>query len=247
MKSSPLAYLESLGAVSLVTLVAVEGRPLLGLTSAALLYLLPVLASAVRGGQGPALFSALAGATAYNFFLVPPLFTLRVHAPENLVAIFALAAVGLVTGRLATLLNAQRAAALARSSQSREASEFAARLADTPREGILAAGAEWLARNGRQVRVLEPGEPEPNDPAFMETDLAAAAWCRQHGNPTGAGVHILAGSGWTFFPLSPKGRPSDRLLAISLREGEAEWSADEVAHLSNLCEILGRSADRSDL
>ena len=81
--------------------------PVLGLASAALLFLLPVLYAAARGGTGPGLFAALAGATAYNYLLLEPRYTFRIHGLDDLVSVFVLVAVALVTSRLATRLMAR--------------------------------------------------------------------------------------------------------------------------------------------
>ena len=94
------AFAEALLAVALVTWMAASQLPLLGLASAALLFLLPVLLAAVRGGLGPGLVAALGGAACYNFFLIEPRYTLQVHRLDNLVSVFVLGAVALVTSRL---------------------------------------------------------------------------------------------------------------------------------------------------
>lgn len=73
------AYLEALAAVAAVTWLTAAQLAVLGLASSALLFLLPVLLAAVRGGVGPGLTAALAGAAAYNFFLLDPRYTFRVH------------------------------------------------------------------------------------------------------------------------------------------------------------------------
>jgi two-component system sensor histidine kinase KdpD len=247
MKSSLAGYLEALAWVALITAAGALGRPLIGLASAALLYLVPVLISAVRGGSGPAIFSALSGTLAYNFFLLPPLYTFRVHAPENLVSVVVLTAVALVTGRLATQLKGQKDAALAREVASREAEAFAAGLAATPRDQLVAEGLRRLGAYGRQVRLIEGGESLEGDPAFSPTDQSAAAWCFQNGAPTGPGTQVLPTSDWTFFPTAPRGRPSSRLVAVDLMPDGEDVKPGQIEHLARLCETFGGLLDRSEL
>jgi two-component system sensor histidine kinase KdpD len=99
MRSSPAAYLQALIAVAAVAFITSAWLPWLGLASSALLFLLPVLMASARGGLGPGLLAALGGAAAYNFFLLEPRFTLRVHHWQNFVSVFVLVAVALVTSR----------------------------------------------------------------------------------------------------------------------------------------------------
>ena len=95
-------------AVGAVTLVTDRFLPVLGMASSALLFLLPVLYAAARGGVGPGLMAALAGAAAYNFFLLPPRYTFRIHGLDNLISVQVLVVVALVTSRLATAAEGAR-------------------------------------------------------------------------------------------------------------------------------------------
>ena len=85
------SYVEALLAVAAIAWLTSAQLPVLGLASSALLFLLPVLLAAVRGGVGPGLLAALAGAGCYNFFLLEPRYTFRVHQLDNLVSVFVLA------------------------------------------------------------------------------------------------------------------------------------------------------------
>jgi K+-sensing histidine kinase KdpD len=62
-------------------------REHLSLASVALLYLLPVVATAAVGGVRPALAGAVAADLLVNFFFVPPYHTLVVDRGDNLIAL----------------------------------------------------------------------------------------------------------------------------------------------------------------
>lgn len=64
-------YIKALGLISAVSLVSFAAAPPLTPTNLAMLYLLVVVIVALRWGRGPAVCSALAGAVAFNFFLIP--------------------------------------------------------------------------------------------------------------------------------------------------------------------------------
>ena len=53
----------------------------------ALLYLLPVGLSSVVWGLGPGIGAALSAFLAFNYFFIPPTFTLTVHQPQDLLAL----------------------------------------------------------------------------------------------------------------------------------------------------------------
>ncbi len=61
-----------LGAVTMCTLIAEEGQPLLQTAAFALVFPLAILTIAVRYGSGPALVTSIAGVIACDFVIVPP-------------------------------------------------------------------------------------------------------------------------------------------------------------------------------
>ena len=95
-----LAYTSSAGAVVLALGGAHLIERLVGLQSVSLVFLMAVLASAVAWGLLPALFACLLSILAYNFFFLPPLYTLTVADPENVVALFFFALVAIVVSNL---------------------------------------------------------------------------------------------------------------------------------------------------
>lgn len=227
-------YLLGLAAIVAVTLGGTLLRDDLGLPAIALLYLLPVLATAMRGRIGAGLFAAVAGALAYNFFLLPPRFTLQVHGYDNLVTFFVLLAVALVTGRLAAALARREAAAEARAKASVEAATLAAELAmatsveDAERRGLALLAPQFgtVARFGEDRSVLSA------------LDQAAVDWARENGEPTGHGTGIMPAADWTFAPMG-----SGVVLGAERAGGELR-SREEVERLGELARLIGQARDR---
>ncbi len=176
------AFAEALLAVALVTWMAASQLPLLGLASAALLFLLPVLLAAVRGGLGPGLVAALGGAACYNFFLIEPRYTLQVHRLDNLVSVFVLGAVALVTSRLASRLTAREAEARARARLSEEAAALSALLAAPEPEGALQDGIAFIEARYGPLLLLDEERLSQPDGRLSALDLAAAAWALHNGD-----------------------------------------------------------------
>lgn len=247
MQRSATSYVFALAGVAVVAWLSSLALPLLGLASSALLFLLPVLYAAARGGIGPGLFAALAAATAYNFFLLPPRYTFRIHGLENLVSVFVLVAVAVVTSRLATRLMIREAEALERARLSDEAAELSAILAGHPAQTACAKGIDWIATRYGDLRLLAEAAMPTGDAAFSSLDLAAAAWALHNGDMTGHGTEVMPAADWTFFPLAPKNRKDGHVAALARPNGGRRRDAAELGHLSQLCFLLGQCRDREAL
>ena len=92
----PNEYLGSFGIVFVAFLLALALRQFLGVSNIALVFLTGVLASAVTYGLWPALFACLVSVFAFNFFFLPPLYTLTIADPENVLALFSFAIVAII-------------------------------------------------------------------------------------------------------------------------------------------------------
>lgn len=247
MPQSATSYVFALVGVAAIAWLTAMALPVLGLASSALLFLLPVLYAAVRGGVGPGLFAALAGAVAYNFFLLPPRYTFRIHGLENLVSVLVLVAVAIVTSRLATRLMAREAEALQQVGMSNEAAELSAILAGHPAGAALAKGIDWVALRYGDLRLLTEAALPTGDAAFSSLDLAAAAWARHNGDLTGNGTEVMPAADWTFFPLAPKSRMDGAVAALARPDGGRRREPRELAHIKQLCLLLGQCRDREAL
>lgn len=240
--------LEALLAIALVAALTSALLPTMGLASAALLFLLPVLLAATRGGIGPAMIAALAGAAAYNYFLLEPRFTFRVHRLDNLVSVFVLCVVAVVTGRLATRLLAREAEANERAGASAEAATLAGLLSAEPASEALDRALGYLATRYGQVLLLdEVGEGGLSSLDQSSLDQSAAAWALHNGDVTGHGTLTMAAADWTFFPLVRRNRPGDAVLALARPATGHTRTTAEIERMAELCLQLGQSRDRESL
>lgn len=240
-------YAEAFAAVAAIAWATTAMLPVLGLASSALLFLLPVLLAAVRGGVGPGLAAALAGAAAYNYFLLPPRFTFRIHGIDNLISVAVLVAVALVTSRLATRLMAREAEALQRARMSEEAAELSGVLSSNPAATALARGIDLLAQRYGTVQLLDGPAAAERIAGFSSLDAAAAAWAIHNGDMTGHGTEVIRAADWTFVPLAPANRPAGAVAAIARPADGATRSPGELEHLALLAALLGQARDRDAL
>jgi two-component system sensor histidine kinase KdpD len=78
-----------------------------------LLFLLLTVLTALAGGLGPALAAAVLGSVALNWFFTPPLYTLTIADPQNIVVLLVYVAVALAVSSVVHLSERRAAAALA--------------------------------------------------------------------------------------------------------------------------------------
>jgi two-component system sensor histidine kinase KdpD len=106
---SSLFSLENLGRMgqavltvaALTMLMILVGRNRLGEGVIALLYLIPISWSTARWGQGPGIAAAVAAGLAFNFFFIPPFYTLYIGSLEGWLLLFIFLGVAiLVVGRI---------------------------------------------------------------------------------------------------------------------------------------------------
>jgi two-component system sensor histidine kinase KdpD len=90
----------SLVPVAAVTALLVPLREQINSTTPALAYLLAVLFVALFWGSGPALVASVVGVLCFNFFFLPPLYTLSVSHLENWIALIAFFTTAVAVGQL---------------------------------------------------------------------------------------------------------------------------------------------------
>ena len=154
------------GATGLGSLIARYISP----TNLVVIYLLSVVLAAFYLGRGPAILTSILGVIAFDYFFVPPNFTLAVSDTEYLLTFFGLLAVGLVISQLTAMVREQAEAA-----KQREVQTVA--LYELGRDLTVTAGLEAVTQTaiahvgqtfGREVAIFLPVRwylEEPMPPA----------------------------------------------------------------------------------
>jgi two-component system sensor histidine kinase KdpD len=97
----PAAYAASAALVVATTAVAAGARAAFAVPDVEMLFVPAVLAAAVFLGRGPAVTAAALGVLAYDFFFVPPPFTLDVNDVRYLLTFVMMFGIGIVVSSLA--------------------------------------------------------------------------------------------------------------------------------------------------
>jgi two-component system sensor histidine kinase KdpD len=211
---SPLQYyVWAVLLVSIVTLVGTILTPHFDLVNIVLLYLLPVLVSAIRWGRGPSFFSSFLGVLTFNFFFVPPIFTFAVANMQHVFVLVVFFLVALVTSAMATELRNELEKATEREKRTLILYTLSREIAEkVDLEQILKTFVNKVAEsvhgdaivliNDPDVEVLRQiSSPENND-VFKEKEYAVARTVLERGEPAGKGLGIFEGErSMFFFPI----------------------------------------------
>lgn len=133
-------------AVSLLAGLMVGLRHDISASVPALVLVVPVVAAGLAGARGPALATAVLAAAAFNLAFIPPYWTFKIDALEDLVALGVFLAVAAVVGTLVSVIAERR----------RVAEDRAEELAQLNRELMtMQTERERLAEEATRAAVLE--------------------------------------------------------------------------------------------
>ncbi|HEY1710739.1 MAG TPA: sensor histidine kinase KdpD [Rhizomicrobium sp.] len=204
------SYAGSLAMVVGALVIGFGLQQFLGITNTALVFLTAVLTSAITYGLWPALFASLVSVLAFNFFFLPPLYTLRIADPENVNALFFFAVVALIASNLTARVRSQAMVARERAKATEDLYLFSRKLAGVfTLDDLLWATTYQFAQmlKLRVVLLLPEGESValragyPPEDILSDADIAAAKWVWDHGTEAGRGANTLPGAKWLFLPM----------------------------------------------
>ena len=183
------------------------------LANVAMVYTLTVLLVALRWGRGPAIVAAGLNVLAFDFFFVPPKYSLLPEHPHHVFTFAVMLAVGVIIGQLAGNIRFQARVASHREKRARTLYEFAQDLAQLQTTSEVIEKTEgFMARHFRaRVAVLVPdvtgGLVSPTARGMTNPfDSTTAQWAYDRAQQAGAGTDTLAGNEYLFLPLKSPSR-----------------------------------------
>ncbi len=205
-------YLWSLALVVAVSLLGELIHNFFSPPNLVMLFLAAVVIAALYLGRGPAIMAAVLGVLVFDFFFIPPYFTLRVSDTEYLLTFAVLFAVSLMISSLAAQSREQADAVQRREVQTVALYELSRDLAVAgDLETILTTVIRHIAATfSREAAILLPGDATPQelqvralspDFALAENELAVAAWAFKQGQPAGRGTDTLPAAQVRYVPL----------------------------------------------
>jgi len=212
--SLPRDYVASLILVAFITAIGWLVKSFISPANLAMLYLLAVVIIAFRRGLKPAIFTAVIGVLAFDFFFIPPHLTFRVSDTEYLITFAGMIIVGGLISLLVARAREQSDAAQIREKETGTLYALSQDLAvavdvnsivnavSKHISGIFQWESVFLLPEGNElvIREVSPGLRLDAD------DIAVATWAYQHGTIAGYDTDTLHGSRLRYIPLpSPRG------------------------------------------
>jgi two-component system sensor histidine kinase KdpD len=250
-------YLGSAGTVAVALGIGLLLHKFIAVQSISLVFLTAVLASAVAWGLWPSLLASVLGMLAYNFFFLPPLYTLTVADPENVLALFFFLIVAVIVSNLTARTRSQVLTARTRAKTTAELYAFSRKVAGIGAlDDLLWATAYQISSmlNIRTVLLMPLKEGEglevasgyPPEDQLDAADLAAARWTWEHNRPAGRGADTLPGGKRLFLPLrTDSGRVG--VLGIDCDAPGPLLTPDERRLLDALCDQAAVAIERISL
>ena len=218
-----------------------------------MLFLLGVVAVAMRWGRGPAVLASFLSVGLFDFFFVAPRLSLAVSDVQYVITFAVMLAVGLITGQLTAGLRYEARVSSEREARARGLFELTRELAGALQiEQVVATAEQQLPQQfgGRAlVYVLDDDDrlqPSPTQPALPpdeQPDAGTARWALDHEQAAGLGTDTLPGSQWFYLPLRA---PMRTRGVLALRPGEAGtlMLPERRAQLETAARITGQALER---
>ncbi len=239
--------------VALATALAVGLDQIRDVPNISLVFVLPVIAAAIRYGMATSIYTAIISALAYNYFLIPPLYTFTIANPSNIYANIFFVAVAILVSGVAARSRAQTLIARRQARRAADLETFARSLVGAEDEGEIAAITAETASKLLFARIVVLASKEtsleliaeaPGPEMLGADDMAAAQWAFVHRRPAGRGSDTLHGARWLFMPV-PGERGFVGVLGVRPLDEAARLDPDQGRVLDLIAAQAGVALDRA--
>ncbi|MDE2305004.1 MAG: sensor histidine kinase KdpD, partial [Gammaproteobacteria bacterium] len=196
---------------ALCTAAAFVLYPRFELSNLVMVYLLGVTVAGLRLGRGPSVLTAVLNVAAFDFFFVPPRFTMAIADAQYLLTFAVMLTVALVIANLTASVRQQTRVAGARERRSALLYAMSRELAATRGLANMARVAvRHVAEVFQADAVVLLPDPEgrlryppeaPLERSFRGADLAVGQWVLDHGRQAGLGTDTLPAATGLYLPL----------------------------------------------
>lgn len=210
---SPLAhYFISNLIVAVVALILYFLTDIVGYQTCGFILLLTVTLLPLLFGPGPVITSAITGTAIWDFFFIPPKFTMYIRKSEDLMMLFTFLIVASVTGWLTSRLKQRERIISQREEQTRAMYSLANNLSSARGKDEVFSCAKYniqkvfncelyvsLSDDGRKLNLTEL---PVSDLKVTDKDYAIAQWVFDNKKEAGNYTDTLSNSDITFYPLT---------------------------------------------
>ena len=243
-----------------ISIVAYGIAPFLGYRSMGSLFLVAILFLSTFLTRGPLIFCAFLSAFIWNFFFIPPKFTLAIQTKEDILMVVSYFIAALVGGILTSKIKRQEEILERREKLTRTLYEFTKELSSQSDEKrIIQFLRATLEDNfGTNVKVLVSDQGEKtliNDLLLNEKDYSVAIWSYHHNKKAGWSTATLSAADCISMPLSGESEvlgtvlfyPEDKKKLFNIEQEILIDSLMKQASLALERVIFGRQAQKLKL
>jgi two-component system sensor histidine kinase KdpD len=236
--------------------VAFAFYPRLELSNLVMVYLLGVTVAGLRLGRGPAVLTAVANVAAFDFFFVPPRFSMAITDFQYVVTFAVMLLVALVIANLVASVRQQTRVAGARERRTALLYAMSRELAATRGSSVMARVAIQHVVEVFQCKAVVllpdahgklhyPSDP-PLDRSFRSADLAVGQWVLDHGRQAGLGTDTLPAAQGLYVPLSDE-RQRLGVLAVLPTKARRVLLPEQWHLLETFASQIGLALERARL
>ncbi len=247
-------YGEAMAAVTLSTMLAWLMFPSFEVSNLIMVYLLGVVAVAMRRSRGPSLLASVLSVAAFDFFFVPPYLTFAVSDTEYLVTFVVMLLVAVVISSLTIRIRTQAEAARQREERTAALYAMSRELASTRGvDELLAIAVRHISTVFRsQVVLLLPDAggrlvPAPAAQYAMDAnELGVSRWVFEHRQLAGLGTATLPGASALYLPLLASQGPVG-VLGVRPAERHALDAPEQLHQLETFGNQTALAIERANL
>jgi two-component system, OmpR family, sensor histidine kinase KdpD len=245
--SNTRQYLTAPLIVILTAITCFSIKALIGyqVVSFALLFVVSTLAFFF--GTGPILVSATLSALIWDFFFIPPPYTLHIDKPEDMLMLIMFFIIALLSGVLTSRIKRQEMRIRIREERTDALYQLTRELSTTTGIGevINIAKKDIKRYFNLESRIILKNDTNQLDYAsqfnaninFSKNDMSVAAWTFQHSTKAGKHTDTLPSSNFTFYPL--KGNQMN-LGIIAIQQAKVFTQGEEQFWEAFISQISGK-------
>jgi two-component system sensor histidine kinase KdpD len=249
-------YALSMGAVAVAGLVAAIAEFFIPPESLSIIFVLPVLISALRFGRWPSVVASLFGFSVYKFFFTPPIFAFSISSTKDFFTLLFFFVVAMLTGNVASRSREQAEASRQAARRTAKLYDFSRRIAAAAsRDDVLWAVVHHVAATLQCRSLVLLPNPEgaldiaagyPPEDHLTDAAIAASDWAWRHGKPAGWKSDTLPASEWLFIPLRTA-TGAVGLLGVAFDDPEAGVASEQRRLLDAVSDQAAVAIERTNL
>ena len=211
LKTYWMPFIISLLSIVVTSIICYFLRPFLEAINIPMIFIIPIVFSGLIAGRKGGIMASIMAVAFFDFFFVPPYFTLSVADIRFIPTFSVLFIVGIITSFLADTVKKQV-------ENTRQREEFIASMYDFSRDLLVSQNLEDFLNRitsyiedlfNYDVVMILPDDKEKleissrtgDNIQFNNSDLGLANWVFEHEKTAGYGTDTLASSKWYYLPL----------------------------------------------